>query len=218
MIAYEAEGDGRLFQDMVPKRAAAATQTSLSSKVELELHTEQAFSDLRPDWISLACAREHPGADTYVLPVGAILPALTDSEIALLKEPLWVTGVDESFRVGGHDFLKGDRRGPMPILEGDDDDLGITLDQDLMSGTTDEATKVMEKLYEIYRTHRLRHTLKRGELLLLDNRRAVHGRSPFKPRFDGTDRFVIRSFVVKDLHPSSVARARHSLTVRARFS
>ncbi len=218
MIGYEAEGEGRLFQDMVPKKAAAATQTSLSSKVELELHTEQAFSDLKPDWISLACAREQIGAKTYVLPVGVILEVLTAAEIDLLKQPLWITGVDESFRVGGHDFVKGDVRGPMPILQGDDGDLEIVLDQDLMRGTTDEATTLMEKLYEIYRTHRLEHTLKRGELLLVDNRRAVHGRSPFKPRFDGTDRFVIRSFVVKNLQPSSVARARHALTVIARFS
>jgi len=59
MVSYEAEG-GRLFQDMVPKPDLSHTQTSLGSGVELELHTEQAFSQLRPDILSLACLRGNP--------------------------------------------------------------------------------------------------------------------------------------------------------------
>ncbi len=35
MVAYEAEGHGRLYQDMVPNRAMALSQTSLGSGVEL---------------------------------------------------------------------------------------------------------------------------------------------------------------------------------------
>ena len=49
MIAYEAEGYGRLFQDVVPIKSMETAQTSLGSNTELEIHTEQAFSKLRPD-------------------------------------------------------------------------------------------------------------------------------------------------------------------------
>ena len=52
---------------MVPSRESARTQTSLSSEVELEVHTEQAFSVLRPDYLSLACLRGDPNAHTYLL-------------------------------------------------------------------------------------------------------------------------------------------------------
>lgn len=40
-IAYEAEGYGRLFQDIVPIRAMQGLQTSNGSALELEIHTEQ---------------------------------------------------------------------------------------------------------------------------------------------------------------------------------
>ena len=41
--------------------------------------------------------------------------------------------------------------------------------------------------------------LEAGDLLVVDNRRAVHGRSEFRARFDGTDRWLQRTFVVDDL-------------------
>ena len=53
MVSYEAEGDGRLFQDMVPNKELARTQTSLSSKQELELQ-QSKISEMRPDYLSLA--------------------------------------------------------------------------------------------------------------------------------------------------------------------
>lgn len=50
---------------VVPNNAQAKLQTSLGSGVELELHTEQAFSNLKPNILSLGCLRGHPDAITY---------------------------------------------------------------------------------------------------------------------------------------------------------
>ena len=38
-----------------------------------------------------------------------------------------------------------------------------------------------------------------GDLLVIDNALVVHGRSPFPARYDGTDRWLQRAFVVADL-------------------
>jgi alpha-ketoglutarate-dependent taurine dioxygenase len=38
-----------------------------------------------------------------------------------------------------------------------------------------------------------------GDVLVIDNDRAVHGRSPFVPRYDGTDRWLKRALVVREL-------------------
>jgi alpha-ketoglutarate-dependent taurine dioxygenase len=43
--------------------------------------------------------------------------------------------------------------------------------------------------------------LKTGDLLVINNDRTVHGRKPFKPRYDGTDRWVQRMLVVRDMPP-----------------
>ncbi|HRE02697.1 MAG TPA: TauD/TfdA family dioxygenase, partial [Ilumatobacteraceae bacterium] len=48
--------------------------------------------------------------------------------------------------------------------------------------------------------------LEPGDLLIVDNSMVVHGRSPFTPRFDGTDRWLQRAFVVDDLAPSAAER------------
>jgi L-asparagine oxygenase len=218
MLAYAAEGYGRLFQDMVPNRALAQSQTSLGSRVELELHTEQAFSRLRPDVLSLACLRGHPDAHTFVLPAHALLAQMNVFERKLLRQPLWMTGVDGSFRQNGHEFIEGDERGPLAIVEGDEEDPTIVFDQDLMRGLTSEAHSLIERVVEVYRAERRSVVLAPGQILLVDNVRAVHGRSPFTPHFDGRDRFIIRSFAVRDLVRTRYARPGNGRTIAAEYS
>jgi L-asparagine oxygenase len=218
LIAYQAEGEGRLFQDIVPSPPASRTQTSLSSAVELELHTEQAFSALRPDYLSLACLRDDPEARTYLLTARKVVAGLGPAETAALRQPRWLARVDESFRGTHSRFLDGDVRGPMPILSGPENDPRIVLDHDLMSGTDAAAQRLLERVFKIYLQARRSHTLAAGEILFLDNQRVAHGRSVFRPRFDGTDRFIVRAFVTQDLQRSRHARKGDSRMVAGRYS
>ena len=206
MIAYEAEGYGRLFQDVVPIQSMAAIQTSLGSNTELEIHTEQAFSNLKPDILSLSCLRGDEAAFTYILPVQSILHNMSSHEIELLEKPLWKTGVDLSFKLHGNEFIDGDIRGPMPILQRNSRGYTLVFDQDLMYGITQESDELLQKIIEIYYTHRLRHSLTPGEIIFIDNHRAVHGRSPFFPKYDGYDRFLVRCFGTYDYEKSNYAR------------
>ena len=218
MIAYDAEGYGRLFQDVVPVEAMSKNQTSIGSSVELEIHTEQAFSKLRPDILSLACLRGDLDAYTHILPVQFILNNLNHDEKKLLREPLWKTGVDLSFKLDGHEFIEGDMRGPLSIISDQDEDPLLVFDQDLMRGITEESDKMVKKITDIYYKYRLRHNLKPGEIILVDNNRAVHGRSPFFPKYDGYDRFLIRCFGTFDYSKSEYARPNNSRTVGAIYS
>lgn len=206
MIAYEAEGYGRLFQDVVPMKSMETAQTSVGSNIELEIHTEQAFSNLRPDILSLSGLRGNPDALTYILSIKSILNNLNDVEILELYKPQWKIGVDLSFKLNNQDFIKGDIRGPIPILNGSYIDPILIFDQDLMTGINDEANKLKQKIIDIYYKERNQHNLKPGEIIFIDNLRAVHGRSRFLPRYDGYDRFLIRCFAVFDYEKSSYAR------------
>lgn len=214
MISYEAEGNGHLFQDIVPDKAMSNQQTSIGSNTELEIHTEQAFSKLKPDIISLACLQGDKDALTYVLPLSSLLEHLTSQEIELLRKPLWYTKVDLSFRLHGLEFKEGDIRGPIAILQ---DDV-LTFDQDLMTGTTLESIEIIPKLIDIYMKHRISHCLQPYEILFIHNQRAVHGRSRFFPRFDGKDRFLIRCFASFDLEKSEYARKETSRMIQAIYS
>jgi L-asparagine oxygenase len=218
MIAYEAEGYGRLFQDIVPLHAMSAAQTSLGSATELEIHTEQAFSNLRPDILSLACLRGNPEAFTYILPVETILQNLPEDDIQLLFQPLWKIGVDLSFKLNGNEFVEGDVRGPIAILSGSLDDPVLTFDQDLMTGITEKANELLRQIIEIYYSHRISHNLQPGEMMFINNNRAVHGRSPFRPNYDGYDRFLVRCFATNHYEKSLYARPQNSRTVAAIYS
>ena len=196
MIGYEAENGGRLVQDMVPNPKLAMTQQSQSSKVELEAHTEQCFSDYRPDYVILGALRGDPNAFTYAYAARKFVTHFSEEELKALRQPHWMTQIDDSFKP----FIPDPNavRGPYPILTGPEDDPYILIDQDLMHGVTREAQELLNKVIQTYVENRDGHALQAGDLLMLDNPRAMHGRSQYTPRFDGKDRFIARGFVVRD--------------------
>lgn len=218
LVSYEAEGYGRIFQDIIPMKSMEKQQMSLSSGTELEIHTEQAFSKLRPDILSLACIRGDEQALTYILPVKSIINNLSQSEIELLRKPLWITSVDFSFKLCGQEFIEGDVRGPMPIITGPEDDPHLLFDQDLMTGITEDAHRMIAKIVDIYYTHRIRHVLTPGQIIFIDNNRAVHGRSPFSPKYDSADRFLVRCFATFDYEKSAYARNSKPRMISAIYS
>jgi len=218
MVAYEAESNGRLFQDIVPIQEMAKEQTSLGSSIELEIHTEQAFSNIRPDILTLGCIRGDANAFTHILPVQYITENMTEEEMQLLRAPLWKTGVDMSFKLHGHEFIEGDIRGPLAIIRGEVDDPDLVFDQDLMIGLDENGREMIKRIVDIYYKHRISHSLVPGEIVLIDNHRALHGRSPFFPRYDGNDRFLIRCFAQFDYEKSRYARPGGGRMIAAIYS
>jgi L-asparagine oxygenase len=220
IIAYEAECDGQIFQDIVPVKSMSNLQTSVGSNIDLEIHTEQAFSKLKPDILSLACLRRDADAITYILPVKRIINGLSNEEKELVRQPLWKTGVDLSFKINGHEFLEGDVRGPLPIINENGGDPLLTFDQDLMSGITPESDALLSKIVDIYYKCRLEHCMTPGDIVLIDNNRAVHGRSRFFPKYDGKDRFLVRCFGIYDsaYSKTSYARNKDGRVIFAKYS
>jgi L-asparagine oxygenase len=198
MVAYEAEGNGNLFQDIVPVKTMVHEQTSTGSNYELEIHTEQAFSKLRPDVLSLACLRGDEDAWTYVLHYRDLLKHMQEDEIEMLKQPLWKIGVDLSFKMHGKGWIDGELRGPFPILQGTDEMPRLVFDQDLMHGISEKANALIDKVVDIYYKYRNACNLVGGDIIFIHNQTSVHGRSSFSPKFDGLDRFLVRSFLVFD--------------------
>jgi L-asparagine oxygenase len=217
MVAYEAEGYGRLFQDIVPVESCKETQTSLGS-AELEIHTEQAFSKLKPDILSLACLKGDKNALTYILPLNSILNNINFKEYCLLRKPLWKTGVDLSFKLNCTEFIDGDVRGPLSIINGSAVTPTLIFDQDLMSGVTEESDEMIQRIIDIYYKERLSYNLVEGDIMFIENNRTVHGRSSFSPKYDGNDRFLIRCFGTYDYKKSEYAREKGLRMISAIYS
>lgn len=226
LVSYEAEGYGRIFQDIVPDIQMANQQSSVGSNKELEIHTEQAFSKLKPDFLSLSCIRGDNSALTYILPLNTILRYLDEPAKKLLQTPIWKIGVDYSFKLNGNEFIDGNERGPIPIININGEDIELeadpklVFDQDLMIGITEEASDIIKKITNIYYEHRIQHCLQPGEIMIINNNKAVHGRSGFIPKYDGKDRFLIRCFgmTYEKYETTSYARADNTVMFSAIYS
>lgn len=207
-VGYEPEHGGDLVQNIVPVRQSAQRQISTSSKVTLMFHTEAAFHPHRPRYLLLLCLRGDPAAATTLASAIELLPHLTERERTVLFEPRFRTAVDESYLHGAPNRLGP----PMPVFRGDPARPSMVFDADLMVGVDDEADGALRRLSELVDQVHLSVVLEAGDLLVVDNDVAVHGRSPFTPRFDGTDRWLQRTFVVSDLNASAGERRGRVIT------
>jgi hypothetical protein len=125
-------------------------------------------------------------------------------------EPRFRTAVDASFLAG-----RGNELGPArPLISGTRTEPTFVFDADLTVGTDAEADDVLVAVREAIDELTTSVVLEPGDLLVVDNNIAIHGRSPFDARFDGTDRWLQRSFVVTDLAPSAAERDGRVITTR----
>ncbi len=201
-VGYVPEHGGRIVQNIVPTRRDADRQTSTSSRSNLMFHTETAFHPHRPRYLLLLCLRGDPTARTTMASVHDVFDVLPTATVEAMFEPRYRTAVDASFL--------GDRPnqfGPtMPLVSGTTDSPTFVYDADLTIGVDPEAQRVVDAVRDAIESCQRAVVLEPGDLLVIDNNVTVHGRSPFRARFDGLDRWLQRTFVVADLAPSAGER------------
>jgi hypothetical protein len=190
LAGFRAESGGALLQSLLPIKADQYEQTSTGSQVELLAHTEQAFSDFRPDALGLACFRGDPNAITYLLSARTLVRRLPRYAVELLQNKMFFTGVDTSFIRGG---ASPEDRGPLAVLSGPLSDPVLRYDGELMYSPSREHQQALELVHAVYLEHRVGVALKAGDVLIIDNSRAIHGRSPFRPQWDRGDRYLARA-------------------------
>ncbi len=202
-FGYIQEKGGQLFQNILPTPKGKDQQTSESSTVLLEFHTETCFHPFLPDFVLLYCLRQDHDkvASTLVTSARQLLPLLSPSQVAVLRQPVFETGVDMSF--GGNQ--KGGAL-VTPVLYGNEADPYLRYDLDLMVGRTREANNLLQELRLLVNENANYVRLEPGDLVIIDNRRAVHARSTFTARFDGQDRWLQRLMVIRSLIPSAAER------------
>lgn len=194
---YIQEEKGNIFRNVRPTKYNAFAQTSDGSKVDLELHTETAFHWFKPDYLLLNCLRGDRSQKAYTLvsSLKKIVRELDPETIEELRKPQYRTGIDVSF--GNRDkSLYCDEL--IPVLYGTDGDTMITYDLDLMVGLTSEAKMALVKLKEAIIKVQEAVLLEPGDILIVDNKRAIHGRTAYDAFFDGYDRWLQRVYVSKD--------------------
>ena len=209
-VSYAQEQSGNLVQNILPVHKTEYRQISTSSKTELELHTETAFHPHKPDYVFLLCLRGDESAFTTFANSDDFLSELDDETLETLQLPLYNTRIDESFRAGGLPDLEI----KMPILKRNAaGDFDCTYDRNFMTASSAEGEKALQLLYEAISSNLRKVSLRSGDILIIHNASTVHGRLPFQPRYDGTDRWVLRCLGVAEL-PDESQLDGHVITTR----
>ncbi|MFV0137889.1 TauD/TfdA family dioxygenase [Streptomyces sp. HMX87] len=197
LIGYEDEKSGALVHDVYPVAGDAAKPLNSGSTL-FDFHTENVHHPVRPSHLGLLCLRpDHDRrAATMVASVREAEPLLSAADRELLRTDRYRSRFPLSFTRG----LAEDERPvtePHPVLmDGPDGAPGTRVRFNMHNtfGTDAEAQAALERLNRAMHTVHRAVRADRGELLLVDNRIVVHGRSDFTPRYDGDDRWLRRFY------------------------
>lgn len=217
LMAYHQEKAGSLFQNVIPTAINANNLSSESSESPLDFHTEAAFHPNMPDYLLLYCARPNPDRDaaTSVGGVRMMIPQVPLKYRPVLREPVFKTGIDFSF--GSQDRQAGN--GPMmSILSGDPFDPLMKLDPDLMVGMGPDARTALKLMTEAARICEVSVVLDSTDLIMIDNHHAVHARSVFRAYYNGQDRWLQRTYVLRDLAHTREDRQESGRVIRTTFA
>jgi L-asparagine oxygenase len=208
VIAYADEKEGRLVQDICPIPGKEAKQENGGS-VLLEFHTEDGFHPYKPDFLGLLCLRsDHENiAATYTASIRRAIERLPGRMIELLFQPQFYLRLSSSFGASGGNQKTTDL---LPVLTGDLRDPDMTMDFFLMEARNRAAKYALDALGDALKEVAVDVRAVPGDLLIVDNKLAVHGRSSFTPRYDGRDRWLQRMFIVRDLRRSRASRPNDS--------
>jgi hypothetical protein len=198
VIAWSHQRDGLICQDLVPIEGHASKMIGSGSELELVWHTEDASYSYRGDYIGLMCLRNPDAVPTTFALIDEV--RLDLDQVRVLFEPRFVFRPDPSHPADS-EVEKA------PVLFGDPRFPYVRFDPYCMDRPdTEEARSAMDYLTRAINEKLTGIALLPGECLFIDNYKAVHGRSSFKARFDGTDRWLKRINVARDLRKSRAVR------------
>jgi hypothetical protein len=198
-IAWSHQRDGLICQDLVPIEGHANKMIGSGSELELVWHTEDARYSYRGDYIGLMCLRNPEAVPTTFALIDEV--QLDPDQVEVLFEPRFLFRPDPSH--------PSDNEGEMAsVLFGDPRSPYLRFDPYCMDRPeTEEARSAMDALTRAIDQNLTGVALLPGECLFIDNYKAVHGRSSFKAKFDGTDRWLKRITLARDLRKSRAVRA-----------
>jgi Fe(II)/alpha-ketoglutarate-dependent arginine beta-hydroxylase len=211
LVAWASEQDGYMIHNVLPIKKYEDSHTlGWGSAEENIFHVEDAFSPYSPDYLGLICMR-NPGA------TGTTISAVADLDLAqldvdtLFGENFYVRP-DDAHMVTAEARSQREEEVNKPsktaILFGDRKAPYIRLDPPYMEARgSDKAKTAMDQIVRAMSVNKKYVRLQAGDMVFIDNCRVVHGREPFKAKYDGTDRWLKRVKVTHDLRKSRAHRA-----------
>lgn len=226
LFGWSTQQAGYIVHDVLPIKGHENEQLGSGSEQKLWWHTEDAFHPYKGDYVTLMCLRNPDNVATTVASVEDI--HLSAEHLQILFEPHFTIRPDESHLLknrpdtskpvdDGNSLLAAayeriqemnTRPQKVPVLFGDPRSPYMCLDPYFMDLDQLEPAprQALDALIAAIEANLKGLVLKPGEVCFIDNFRAVHGRNPFKARYDGNDRWLKRINITRDIRKSRGGR------------
>lgn len=209
-FAFLAERGGALVQDIRPSPGNLESRSSSGSAVELDLHTEAAFHERRPDLILLGCLTQPAEpVPTLVAPASTAVAGLDAADREHLRRPVFRFRTPELFSSASRVSSPG------AVLSGPDVEprLRVNCNPGHTATADRDASGALDRLRTALRAGAVALPLAPGDVLILDNHAAAHGRPAFTPEFSDRGRWLKRVYVARNLWTDAGAPPRPSRVV-----
>lgn len=224
-IAWATQQDGYLMHDVLPIKGHEKQQIGSGCEELLTWHTEDAYHPLRTDYLGLMCLRNPDGVETTMADIADVELGSAAGEVLFGQRfPMIPDHSHRSANQGARDvedpkvtelrersYAQVERAladpEPVAILFGAPDSPYVRLDPEFMPDLPDgEERAALEEICAAIDAAMTGAVLSPGDIVFIDNYRMVHGRKPFHARFDGTDRWLRRLNITRDLRRSRANR------------
>jgi len=175
--------------------------SALTGTVEIPPHQDMSYQDVIPDLLGLICLREGDDLDvqTTMISIETLIRILPEYVISILRQKRFK--ITASAQWADTKMISTKTRA---ILDGQS--LHLPVHWENMIGIDTEASEAIKALQQVLNDSKpLGVHLKNGEMVLFNNQKVVHGRTPYRNlKYDGSDRVVVRSYFVKNLTESEL--------------
>jgi len=225
VFGWATQQDGRIMHDVLPIKGHEHYEIGSNSLQHLSWHTEDAFHPCRGDYVSLLCLRNPDLVETVVCDAADLdwstldVDALFEAEFTQMPDNSHrpenaseSTGdpVVDRLRARSFALIQDWNDNPVkrPVLFGDRHDPYLALDPYHMKfdGWPERHRRAFQELCDQIEAHMKDVSLRPGDLIFIDNFRAVHGRKSFRARYDGSDRWLKRLNITRNLRGSRAWR------------
>ncbi|MBR8640616.1 arginine beta-hydroxylase, Fe(II)/alpha-ketoglutarate-dependent [Streptomyces tuirus] len=225
VFGWATQQAGRIMHDVLPIQGHEHDEIGSNSLQHLSWHTEDAFHPCRGDYVALMCLKNPYDAATMVCDAADVdwsaldVDALFEAEFTQLPDNSHLPdyGMDDAgdpavdlLRARSFELIRSwnDRPVKRPILSGDHESPYMALDPYHMKaeGWPARSLRAYEGLCRQIEANMKDVILRPGDCVFIDNFRAVHGRRSFRPRYDGSDRWLKRLNITRNIRGSRAWR------------
>lgn len=202
--------NGALLHNVLPNRKEENDQSGASSRAPLLWHTEDAFHPYRCDYLGLMALRNPEAVGTTLGSVRNIQVTQHEREVLRARrfhirpDRVHLRGLD----VNAHGAEFEHSPESVSVLFGDAEKSYLRINPPFMTALPGDevAEHVLGEVISRIDESMGEVILNPGDVVFIDNYLAVHGRGPFIPRYDGTDRWLRKALFTRDLRKSRSVR------------